>query len=103
MTGGDIYRAIQGAVWTNHQWYQTMFFEGFYPVDTPTDDYPHLQMDYREDLVDSRSDGSSSHEHAPITLEAATGAPSPIGPRGGPVALAEFQRKYTFTVVRHRC
>ena len=103
MTGGDIYRAIQGAVWTNHQWYQTMFFEGFYPVDTPTGNYPCLQMDYREDLVDSRSDGSPSREDTPMTLEAATGAPSPIGPRGGPVALAEFQRKYTFTAVRHRC
>jgi hypothetical protein len=92
MTGGDIYGAIQGTVWMNHQWFRTLYFEGLHPLDAPTGSFPHLNLDYREDPVDSRSEASSSDVDAPMTLEAATGEPSPTGPRGGPVALAEFQR-----------
>lgn len=72
LTVGEVYRAIQGTVWMNHQWYKTLFHEGFEQV----------RFDYR--TQDAGSDEP--------TLEAASGAPSADGPIGGRVSAQELKR-----------
>lgn len=80
LTLGEAYRAIQGTVWMNHQWYQTIFHEGFRQL-----------HDYR--LPEALRSRYRDEAEQPFTLEEASGCPSPDLPSpGGHVPAEELRR-----------